>query len=177
MLLAWGFCRLPEVMHSRPDSGAAESRSPISKHLAGPSSLRHYPGYELVTWQPKGTLDDALLDQIAEWLVNIEKVLLPFKRFIDLSQLTTMAVRSRHLFEFARKRAEEFSGIAPVRTALYCDDWVGFGIAEMYETLMEVTPIQARAFRDRAKAADWLGIPLTVLTLTDQPDPHNSKGR
>ena len=158
-------------MGRRTDPNAGR-RTDVSKHLAGPSSLRHYADYELVTWQPTGTLDDAMLDQIAEWLVNIEKVLLPFKRFVDLSQLTTIAVRSRHLFEFARKRAEEFAGDAPVRTALYCDNWVGFGIAEMYEALMTGTAIQASAFRDRAKAAEWLGIPVTVLTLTDEPAPH-----
>jgi hypothetical protein len=51
--------------------------------------LRHYPAYELVAWQPHGALDDLMLDQIAEWLVAIENVSLPFKRFVDLSQLSS----------------------------------------------------------------------------------------
>lgn len=164
-------------MDSRSDPADAKVRSSISKHLAGPSGLRHYPDHELVTWQPKGALDDAMLDQIAEWLVNIEKVLLPFKRFVDLTQLTTIAIRNRHLFEFARKRAEEFAGVEPVRTALYCDSWIGYGIAQMYEALMTGTAIHVSAFRDRAKAAEWLGIPVTVLTLTDEPAPHNRDAR
>jgi hypothetical protein len=134
--------------------------------------LRHYPAYELVAWQPQGTLDDLMLDQIAEWLLVIEKVARPFKRFVDFSRLTTVAVRTRHVFEFARKRAEEFAGVAPVRTALFCDDWVGFGIACLYESLMENTPIKARAFRDRAEAAEWLSVPVDVLTLKDELAPH-----
>jgi hypothetical protein len=113
-----------------------------------------------------------MLDEIAEWLLVIEKVARPFKRFVDFSRLTTVAVRTRHVFEFARKRAEQFSGVEPVRTALFCEDWVGFGIACMYESLMENTPIKARAFRDRAGAAKWLGVPVDALTLKDEPVPH-----
>jgi hypothetical protein len=56
-----------------------------------------------------------------------------------------------------------------VRTALFSEEWVSFGIALLYESLMENTPIKARAFRDRAKAAVWLGVPVNVLTLKDKP--------
>ena len=82
-----------------------------------------------MAWQPQGTLDDLMLDQIAEWLVHIEKAFLPFKRFVDFSQLTAVAVRTRHVFEFARRRAEQFTGVESVQTALFSDDWVAFGIA------------------------------------------------
>jgi len=37
---------------------------------------------------------------------------------------------------------------------------------------MENTPIEARAFFDLAKAAEWLAIPVDVLTLKDKPAPH-----
>jgi len=51
-------------------------------------------------------------------------------------------------------------------------DWVAFGIASMYESLMEDTLIEARAFRDLAAAAEWLAVPVDVLTLKDEPAPH-----
>jgi len=94
--------------------------------------LRYYPGYRLITWQPQGTLDDLMLDQIAEWLVDIEQAYLPFKRFVDFSQLTAVAVRTRHVFEFARNRAEQFTGVEAVRTALFSDDWVSLAIERLY---------------------------------------------
>ena len=86
--------------------------------------LRYYPAHRLMAWQPQGTLDDLMLDQIADWLVDIEKAFLPFKRFVDFSRLTAVAVRTDHVFEFARKRAEQFTGVEPVRTVLFADDWV-----------------------------------------------------
>src|SRR5437660_8450609 len=75
-------------------------------------------------------------------------------------------------FKLARKRAKQFTGVEPVRTALFCDDWVGFGIARLYESLMENTLIGARAFRDLARAADWLSVPGHVLRVKDEPAPH-----
>jgi hypothetical protein len=82
-----------------------------------------------------------------------------------------VAVRTRHVFEFARKRVEQFAGVTPAKSALFSDDWVGFGIALLYESLMKETPIEAQAFRDRAKAAVWLDVPAEILKLEDKPGP------
>ncbi len=85
-------------MNSPEHSAGSNASRAISKIVPGPDFLRYYPAHRLMAWQPQGTLDDLMLDQIAEWLVHIEKGFLPFKRFVDLSQLTTIAVRTRHVF-------------------------------------------------------------------------------
>ena len=144
---------------------------PVSRILPGPAHLRTYPAHDLVAWQPPGVLDDRLLDEIGEWLCDIEKTWPPLRRFADLSRLTEVAVRTSHVFEFARKRAEQFPGMTPVKSAFFSEDWIGFGIACMYEGLMKGTPIDVRAFRDRAAAAAWLGVPVEVLKLEDTPAP------
>jgi hypothetical protein len=144
---------------------------PASRIMPGPTHLRQYPAHDLVAWQPQGVLDDQLLDQIGEWLCHIEKASAPLKRFVDFSRLTSVAVRTNHVFAFARKRAEQFAGITPVKSALFSEDWVGFGIARLYESLMKETPIDARAFRDRANAAVWLDVPAEILKLEDKPGP------
>ena len=144
---------------------------PVSRVIPGPAHLRQYPAHNLVAWQPQGVLDDQLLDEIGEWLCHIEKASAPFKRFVDFSRLTSVAVRTRHVFEFARKRANQFAGVTQVKSALFSQDWVGFGIARLYESLMKETPIDARAFLDRAKAAVWLGVPAEILKLEDKPGP------
>lgn len=155
-----------------PPSGSSNSKAPtISRHISGPPFLRHYVTYDLVAWQPRGTLDDVMLDQIAQWLVTIEKGVILLRRFIDFNELTGVAITTDHLFEFALKRAKEFPGKEAVRTALFCEEWVGFGIARMYESLMQETLIEARAFRDRNHAAEWLKIPGNVLELKDEPAP------
>src|ERR1700719_3116648 len=145
--------------------------SPASMAIPGPPHLRRYPAHNLVAWQPQGVLDDDLIDEIGEWLCSIEKASVLFKRFVDFSRLTEVAARTSHVFRFARKRAEQFPGVTPVKSALFSEDWIGFGIACMYEGLMNGTPIEARAFRDREKAALWLGVPAEILRLEDTPAP------
>jgi hypothetical protein len=131
------------------DSVGSKASRAISHSVPGPDFLRYYPAHRLIAWQPQGTLDDLMLDQIADWLVGIEKASLPLKRFVDLSQLTSVAVSTRHVFEFARKRAEQFTGVDPVRTALFSDNWIGHAIARLYESLMQDTLIEARVSRSR----------------------------
>ena len=144
---------------------------PASRIMPGPADLRHYPAHNLVAWQPQGVLDDQLLDEIGEWLCHIEKVLVPFNRFVDFSRLTEVAIRTNHVFAFAGNRAEQFAGLTPVKSALFSEDWVGFGIALLYEGLMKETSIDAQAFRDRAKAAVWLDVSAEILKLEDKPGP------
>jgi len=153
-----------------PNNPADDSEPlPAPTALPGPAHVWQYPAHNLLAWQPQGVMDDELLDEIGEWLCTIEKASPPEKRFVDFSQLTEVAVRTNHLFEFARKRAEQFAGITPVKSALFSKDWVGFGIARMYESLMRGTPIDVRAFRDRVTAAIWLDVPAEVLNLEDKP--------
>jgi hypothetical protein len=153
--------------HSTDDSDPL----PAPRIRPGPAHLWQYPAHNLVAWQPQGVLDDRLLDEIGEWLCTIEKASALEKRFVDFSRLTEVAVRTSHLFEFARKRAEQFAGVRPVKSALFSKDWVGFGIARMYEDLMRGTPIDARAFLDRVTAAIWLDVPAEILNLEGKPAP------
>jgi hypothetical protein len=155
-----------------PSNPTNDSESlPASRIIPGPAHLRHYPAHALVAWQPQGVLDDHLLDEIGEWLCTIEEASSPPRRFVDFSQLTQVAIRTSHVFEFARKRVAQSAGFTPMKSALFSEDWVGFGIARLYESLMKETPIEARAFRDRATAAVWLGVPAEILKLEDKPAP------
>jgi hypothetical protein len=91
-----------------------------------------------VIWRPEGILDDDMLDQIGGCLVALEEVSVPLKRFVDFSDLNQFAFRTSHLFHFARKRTEQPAGIGAVRTALFSDGYIGFGLARMYEALMRI---------------------------------------
>ena len=149
----------------------AEARA-SSKARQDPPHLRYHPAHRLVAWQPHGVLDDSLLDEIVAWVVVAENTSpLPFNRFVDLTCLTRISVQIGHVFSIARKRREDFKGLAPVRAAFFSDKVVGFGVARLYETLMENSHLEARAFRDRASAAEWLAVPVEILNFKDEPAP------
>ena len=124
-----------------------------------------------MTWQPHGVLDDRLLDDILAWVFGVEKVSRPFDRFIDFSHLARVSIRIGHVFTIARERAGGFGGASPIKSAFFSDEVVGFGIARLYEALMENALIQARAFRDLSAVAEWLGVPVEILKLEEVPAP------
>ena len=134
----------------------------------GPHDLRYYPVYRLVAWQPHGAFDDALLDNMAAWMVKAEQFSLPFNRYIDLSCLTSISLEHGHLFRVA-EQARQYHGLAPVRCALYCSDQTHFRIARAFEVMMDGSGVEARAFENRAAAAAWLQVPVEVLSLSDEP--------
>ena len=125
------------------------------------SHARYHSEVRLLTWHPRGTLDDTLADEIT-FVLEADETLeeVPFNRFTDLSLLTSIHMKIGHVFEIAEQRRE---AAEPVRSAFFADTTVGFGIARMYESLMQGATIQVRAFRDRDAAAEWLGVPVELL--------------
>jgi hypothetical protein len=125
----------------------------------------HYRAdWHLFTWHPRGIMDDALADEIVG-IVESQELFqdAPFNRYTDFSGLTNIQLKIGHVFQVAERRREANE---PAKSAFFADTTVGFGIARMYEELMKAAPIQVRAFRNRAEAAEWLGVPTEML----QPD-------
>ena len=142
------------------------NEQPLASLLKTFPHTRYYPEWRLLTWHPRGLFDDPLADKIIR-VVGSEEFFdeSPFHRYTDLSGLTHIRLKVGHVFEIAKHRR----GVSePVKSAFFSDTTVGLGIARMYESLMEGAIIQVHAFRERAAAAEWLGVPLEIL----QPDPR-----
>ena len=50
-----------------------------------------------------------------------------------------------------------------MKSAFVAQSVISFGIARMYEHLMKSARSEVRAFRERAEAAEWLGVPVELL--------------
>src|SRR4051812_588574 len=122
--------------------------SPSSIPIGFPHA-RYHPEWELISWHPRGVLDDRLVDEIHAFIQRQEQVATapPFNRFMDLSTLKEVRLQIGHVFKVAEERKEAGQNLAPVKSAFYCDKVVGFGMARMYEALMEGSSIQVRTFR------------------------------
>jgi hypothetical protein len=140
---------------------------PLAAILKAFAHTRYHPEWQLLTWHPRGLFDDALADKIMSAISSEERVEeAPFHRYTDFSGLTHIRLKVGHVFDVAKARR----GVSePVKSAFFSDTIVGFGIAKMYEALMEGAMIQVRAFRERPTAAEWLGVPLEIL----QPDARS----
>jgi hypothetical protein len=142
--------------------------TPTSIWLGFPHA-RYHATWELITWHPRGVLDDKLVDEIVAFIQIQEEVATspPFHRFTDFSRLTEVRLQVGHVFKVAEERTASHCDAPPVKSAFFCDKTVGFAIARMYEALMEGSSLQVRAFRERAAAAEWLGVSVEILSEDD----------
>ena len=147
-------------------SPAARARS---RKIPGPPYLRYYPAHRLVAWQPVGVLNDQVVDEVGEWLLGVEKFSLPFVRFADFGRISHIALDLEQVSRLLKERTAAFCGATPVRMAFYGEQPTAFGIAQLWETLLRETAVEAGAFRNRAAAASWLNVPADILDLTDEP--------
>jgi hypothetical protein len=124
---------------------------------------RYYPESRLVTWHPRGVLDDELADRIVEFLEFQESVSdVPFHRYTDFNGFTKIQLNIDHVFQIAAHRRTAYEG-GPVKSAFFSDWMIGLGIARLYEELMRGGPIDVRTFRTREAAAEWLDVPVSIL--------------
>ena len=137
------------------------SDEPLAALLNAVPHARYHSEWRLLTWHPRGVLDDALADKIVAVITSEERIeQVTFHRYADFSGLTHIRLKVGHVFDIAKQRR----GVSePVKSAFFSDTVVGLGIARMFEALMEGATIQVRAFRGRAVAAEWLSVPLEIL--------------
>jgi len=131
---------------------------------------RFYPDLHLVTWHPKGILDEQLADSVLDFLEHEESRGVPaFDRFTDFNSFSEIRLKIGHAFKSIERRRTGYHGL-PVKSAFLCSKLAGYGMAKMYETLMDGGPIHVRAFRTYEEAAEWLAVPAEIL----YPQPESS---
>ncbi len=121
----------------------------------------YHPRWRLLTWYPRGVLNETFADQVIAFIEMEERIQeAPFDRYVDLSGLTQIRIGIDHIIYTARRRRIVKQ---PVKTALFADKPVSFGLAHSYELLMYHAMIEVRAFNKLTAAAEWLEVPLKTL--------------
>jgi len=151
--MAWDGMRRPDAM----------SDEPIEFILKDFPGTRYYPKFRLTTWHLTGILDEPLAEkviQFVEWEEYIQAA--PFDRYIDLSGFTEIRAKPDQIFEIARRRRIVRQR---VKSAFFADNPISLAIAQVYEQLMQgATMIRVRAFCNRDFAAEWLEVPVQILS-------------
>ena len=120
-----------------------------------------HPRWHLLTWYPRGVLNEAFADQVMEFIEMEESIQeAPFDRYADLSGLTHIRIGIDHLIHTARRRRKVKQ---PAKSALFADNPMIFSVAHSYELLMYHAMIEVRAFNEHTAAAHWLEVPLKTL--------------
>ncbi|HTG52694.1 MAG TPA: hypothetical protein VMA33_07520 [Candidatus Tectomicrobia bacterium] len=59
-----------------------------------------------------------------------------------------------------------YAGRSPIKSAILATDSTIIHYAKLHAVLTQGSPINVRIFKDRNKAAQWLGVPAELLTIT-----------
>jgi hypothetical protein len=120
----------------------------------------------LMVLRPHGVLGARMTEKIIE-LVEIreEQVETGFNRFCDLTRLDGIRLSTIEIFKLAERRREFNPNDIHVKSAFLATDPLAFGIARMYEQLLQSPRIEVRVWDDLQSAAGWLGVAKDGLTL------------
>ncbi len=160
------------------DSSIRKQSAPTAINEAPPEFIRkafprtwYHPRWRLLTWYPRGVLNEAFADQVIEFIEMEERIQeAPFDRYADLSGLTHIRIGIDHVIHTARRRRNVKQ---PVKMALFADNPISFSVAYSYELLMSDAMIEVRAFKQRDAAATWLEVPLKVLECPSYHGPRH----
>lgn len=124
---------------------------------------RFHSDLALETWFPIGVLDIFIATFMAHYLAFEESVSEePFNRFTDLSKLSAIHLDFKDVAKIVALRRASYDG-PPVKSAILAITTPAYGVARMFEALMEPSPIDVKIFRNAGDAAEWLGVPVTAL--------------
>ena len=118
-------------------------------------------GDKVLVARLRGVLDAPTAEKLVEFLeIKEVEVETGFNRFCDLTHLEGIRLSMADIVRLADRRRAFNPNDIHVKSAFWATDPLGFGIARMYEQLLNSPRIEVRVWGDKQAAADWLGIKL-----------------
>ena len=119
----------------------------------------------LLIARPTGILDKDLAEALVD-VIEIKEELTEtgFDRFCDLTGLDGVRVSCAEIWQLAVRRSAFNPNNIRVKSAFLATDPLAFGIARMYEQLLNSPRIEVRVWSDLQAAAEWLGVTPDELT-------------
>jgi len=136
-----------------------------------PADVEFHEDIRLLIHRPRGILDRAALNKIISLIGELEFTLKkPFNRFLDTVAAEAVDLNLEYIRRVSVYRLHVYGKRPPIKTAILATDSTMATYALLHASVTQGSPINVRVFRDRKEAADWLGVPVEVIT------PVHSRG-
>jgi hypothetical protein len=120
----------------------------------------------LMVGRPNGILDAQAAERIIDFVeIKEEQLEAGFNRFCDLTRLDGIVLSTEDLGKLAARRSAFNPNEMHVKSAFLATNPLAFGIARMYQLLLESPRIEVRVFKDLEGAAEWLAVKPYILRL------------
>ena len=122
---------------------------------------------DLLIWRPTGNIKIEVIQDFIKFLEEyVASNNSDFKRFIDLSLIEDISVNYEELYGIAADRRDhankKFENI--VNLAFYVNNALSFGMARMYENLLDSSAYNLGIFYSLKEVADFLNVEISLLS-------------
>jgi hypothetical protein len=138
-----------------------------------PPELEFHQDIRLLIYRPHGLIDEAAINKVVGAIEGLEAATQePFNRFSDTSEAHDIELNFRYVIQVSLHRRLAHKGRAPVKSAILATEPTLVHYARLLVVLTEGSSIKVRVFADRKDAAQWLGVPLELLTRKPSAANH-----
>ena len=140
-----------------------------------PPEIEFHPDIRLLIYRPRGLIDEAAINKVISVIEDLEaETQEPFNRFSDTAEAHEIELNFKYVIRVSLHLRLSHTGRAPVKSAILATDSTLVHYARLLVLLTQGSSINVQVFRDREKAAQWLGVSLELLAA--KPPPANSSG-
>ena len=130
-----------------------------------PHDLEFHEDIRLLIWRPRGLLNEASVNKIVSVLADLEATMTePFNRFADTLETDVVDLNFRYILHVSLYRRLSYAGRPPVSSAILATDETMVHYAKLHALMTQGSPITVRIFDNREGVAEWLGVPIDVLS-------------
>jgi hypothetical protein len=130
-----------------------------------PPDVEFHEDIRLLVWRPRGLIDEAAINEIIGVIEDLETATqVPFNRFSDTSATHEVELNFRYVIHISLHRRHTHAGRAPVKSAILATDSTLVHYGRLLALLTQGSSIKVRVFQERKEAAQWLGVPIELLT-------------
>ena len=132
--------------------------------------IEFHDDIRLLTWRPRGLLNEAALNKVLGALEDLEaKLQEPFNRFSDTLAADEVELNFKCVIQVSLCRRLSYAGHPPVKSAILATDATMIHYGRLHALLTQGSPINVSIFGDRKEASDWLNVPVGRLTQEASP--------
>jgi hypothetical protein len=134
-----------------------------------PLEIEFHEDIRLLIYKPHGLIDEAAINEVIGVIEDLEaKLQEPFNRFSDTLTADDVELNFKYIIQASLHRRLAYAGRPPVKSAILATDSTMIHYARLHAVLTQGSPIHVRIFQDRAKAAQWLGVPIERLAAQSE---------
>ena len=139
-----------------------------------PRDVEFHENIRLLIYRPRGLIDEAAINMVISVIEDLEaSTQEPFNRFSDTTEAHEIELNFKYVIQVSLHRRLFHKGRAPVKSAILATDSNFVHYARLLALLTQGSSIKVQVFQDRNEAAQWLGVPVELLTSAEAADSES----